>query len=159
MILILKKGSSFIRNGKGNKSRHVPLHPRFVNIIDYLNITGIKQIESNLNEYVFTKDYGTNRPTKLTREAVEAMFRKLCHNLNLNQSFTVHSLRHTFAVNSLRNKMPSHVLQQILGHSDPATTAIYTKLFPKDILAELNKHFPFQFGKLMLETVKEDIIH
>lgn len=155
-----KDGFFLIQNGKGNKSRHVPLYPRIRDVLlDYLNLTGVDTIEPYLNEYLFTKDYGTHRPTKLTREAVESMFRKLCRKLNLNQSFTVHSLRHTFSVDCLRRGMPIHVLQQILGHSDPATTAIYTKLFPKDILAELNKHFPFQFGKLMLETVKEDINH
>ncbi|WP_261304002.1 tyrosine-type recombinase/integrase [Paenibacillus andongensis] len=155
-----KEGFFLIRNGKGNKSRHVPLDPNVRDVLlDYLNITGVDHIEPNLNGYIFTKDYGAHRPTKLTREAVESMFRKLCRKLNLNQSFTVHSLRHTFAVNCLRRGMPIHVLQQILGHNDPATTAIYTKLFPKDILAELNRHFPFQFGKLMLETVKEDVNH
>jgi site-specific recombinase XerD len=154
--LNLKDGYFSIVHGKGDKSRYVPLNPSVRDIlIDYLNITGVKCVSPDLDGYLFSKDYGTKRPTKLTREAVETMFRKLCKNLKFSESFTIHSLRHTFAVNCLRKEMPLHVLQQILGHTDPATTGIYTKLFPEDLLAELNEHFPFQFGKLMLQTIPE----
>lgn len=155
-----KENYFLIENGKGDKSRYVPFDDSIRNILlDYLNITGVKEATTDLDGYLFSKNYGTERPTKLTREAVETMFRKLCKKLKLNESFTVHSLRHTFAVTCLRKGMPLHVLQQILGHSDPATTSIYTKLFPKDILEELNKHFPFQFGKLMLQTITEENDH
>ncbi|MDU0205817.1 tyrosine-type recombinase/integrase [Paenibacillus sp. MAH-36] len=152
-----QEGFIFIPDGKGNKPRHIPLDPMVRDILlDYLNITGVKQITSSMAGYLFSKDYGEKRLRKITREAVEKMFRKLVLKLELNPEFTVHSLRHTFSVNCLRNGMPLHILQQILGHTDLKTTGIYTKLFPKDILEELNRYFPFQFGKLMLQTLDEE---
>ena len=37
-----------------------------------------------------------------------------------------HSLRHTFAVKCAENDIPLHVVQQVLGHSNPRITEIYT---------------------------------
>lgn len=39
----------------------------------------------------------------------------------------IHSLRHTFAYTAARNNIPLAVVQAILGHSNEATTKIYTK--------------------------------
>ena len=62
----------------------------------------------------FLKSLGIEK----TRES-ETRTRKIS-----NKDF--HSLRHTFAVKCAENDIPLHVVQQVLGHSNPRITEIYT---------------------------------
>ena len=42
---------------------------------------------------------------------------------------SLHTFRHSFAINSLFHWIPTRVLQQWMGHSSPASTDIYTQVF------------------------------
>lgn len=62
------------------------------------------------------------------------------------EAVTFHTLRHTFASRLAQAGMSLHEIGQLLGHSNPATTAIYAHLLPSvagnkavDILNQLSK--------------------
>lgn len=46
------------------------------------------------------------------------------------------SLRHTFAIESIRNNINPRTLQMALGHDHLTTTEIYLNLSPEDMLRE-----------------------
>lgn len=46
---------------------------------------------------------------------------------------TVHTLRHSFAVNAIKNGMPLPLLKEALGHSDIDITQIYLEVTGKDV--------------------------
>lgn len=48
-----------------------------------------------------------------------------------NQRVTVHSLRHSFATETLMSGMPIHEVQELLGHKDLSTTQIYAHCLPR----------------------------
>jgi site-specific recombinase XerD len=48
--------------------------------------------------------------------------------IGLNKHATVHSLRHSYATHLLEAGVQLRLIQEILGHRNPATTAIYTHL-------------------------------
>lgn len=48
-----------------------------------------------------------------------------------NRRVTVHSLRHSFATTLLTQGVSIHVVQQLLGHEDIRTTAIYAHVLPR----------------------------
>lgn len=65
---------------------------------------------------------------------IKSTFRRIANNTLFDldeaerkkiQSFGVHALRHTFGTRAAAKNMPLDILQSLMGHSDPKTTAIY----------------------------------
>ena len=50
-----------------------------------------------------------------------------------------HQFRHAFASDLARAGVPLTTIQKLLGHSDPATTEVYVKLFIEDIRIEYER--------------------
>ncbi|TFB13671.1 hypothetical protein E3U55_15550 [Filobacillus milosensis] len=144
----------FIRKGKGNKERYVPIFKEVKNAItQYLKISGVTEWKPGLNGYLFSQDEGHVREKKVLDRSVQYLVRGLFDDIGLGKNYTVHSFRHTFAVNCLKFGMKESYLMQILGHEDPHTTAKYTKLFPADLKEEIMKGYPFPFEKLLNELI------
>ena len=69
----------------------------------------------------------------LTRATADRWLRDAMKNSPLiNEGVSCHTLRHSFAVNALLHFVPITVVRDWLGHSDLASTAIYTKVFSPD---------------------------
>ena len=113
--------------GKGAKERMVPLNK---NAIDALK------------EYYPQREYIINKfnlPTKdlllhengrnYTRQDVWKFIRNLGQ--KLHKSISPHTLRHSFATHLLENGADLRVVQELLGHSDVATTQLYTHISKK----------------------------
>ena len=49
----------------------------------------------------------------------------------INKAVNVHSLRHSYATHLLEAGVNLRIIQEILGHKSPKTTAVYTHLTPK----------------------------
>lgn len=139
--------------GKGNKERYVPIYPIVEKkVLSYLKKTGVKNVETN-SSLLFSRCYGEKRIRPISVRSVEYNMTKIRDLLKLDKIYTVHSFRHTFAVNSLKAGMKPEYLSQVLGHSDPSTTYIYTKLLPKDLQVEVNDKFPIPLEKLLEELI------
>jgi site-specific recombinase XerD len=53
----------------------------------------------------------------------------------LDKHVTVHTLRHSFATHLLENGTNIRIIQALLGHSNLATTALYTQVATSTIRA------------------------
>lgn len=67
----------------------------------------------------------------LTTDAVRLVFNALARDANIEIAMTPHSLRHAFATKVLEATGDLAVVQDMLGHSSPATTRIYAKVSSK----------------------------
>jgi site-specific recombinase XerD len=144
----------FIRKGKGNKERYIPLYPEVEQVLlDYLRITGVPKIIKDMKGYVFSKIYGTKREKNISVRSINRTLRSILQRIGCGDEYTVHSFRHTFAVNCLKAGMNIITLCQVLGHEDPKTTSIYTCLLPRDLQEEVMKSFPFPFEQLLNELI------
>lgn len=87
------------------------------------------------------KDFFKELPIKKSKRTVQRRFKKYSKKAKLNPLYSFHSLRHGFATRSLESGMPSNHVQYLLGHSNLATTSIYTKANPVDALKSYQELF------------------
>lgn len=141
----------FIRKSKGQKERTIPMYPQIkILILDFLKRTGSKW-DIRDQSYLFTKRCYENReqiPVRNIQYSISTIYEKL----GIGGQYTVHSLRHTFAVNALKAGMAIHDLQEILGHNNIETTRIYTKRRPADLKDSVQR-YPFPLEKLLSNII------
>ena len=112
--------------GKGSKERIVPFGKKAKeSILKYLKIREINILKNNLNineDRLFIKECGRF----LTRQDVYSFIHK--QGQKIHKNISPHTLRHTFATHLLENGADLRVVQELLGHSDVATTQLYTHI-------------------------------
>ncbi|MEI7670357.1 MAG: tyrosine recombinase XerC [Pseudomonadota bacterium] len=133
---LVKNPESIIIKGKGGKERFVPILPQIcAGVANYLKECPY-QIASD--DFLFLGARGMPlRPEIFQRE-----IRNLRNLLNLPDSTTPHSFRHSFATHLLNSGGDLRTIQELLGHSDLSTTQRYTKIDNKRLLSVYNKSHP-----------------
>ncbi len=122
--------------GKGNKERQIPLTKIAVSWLNQtLSHPNRRVKEENA---VFLNRWGT----RLTTRSVDRLFVTYKHISNIAIPLTPHTLRHTIATHFLENGMDLKAIQEILGHTNLATTTIYTKVSIKLKKEAYNKAHP-----------------
>jgi integrase/recombinase XerD len=87
------------------------------------------QTESNA-KWVFP---GASKERHLNVRSVQKIFVKAKDKAGLQKSVSMHSLRHSFATHRLEDGTDLRYVQELLGHSRPETTMIYTHVTQKDL--------------------------
>jgi len=77
---------------------------------------------------------------RITSRAVERMVDKYAKESGISDKVTPHSFRHIFATDLLINGADLRSVQEMLGHSNIATTQVYTHVTNKE-LREIHKSF------------------
>ena len=110
-------GDSSIRvRGKGNKERLVLLTVPAMNaIVEYVKY---RPAEGPL--------FLSRRNRRLSPLTVQRTVRDIGKRAGITSKVTPHSIRHSFATHMLERGADVRVLQELLGHSNLATTQIYT---------------------------------
>jgi site-specific recombinase XerD len=120
--------------GKGEKERLLPLSDEVVKKIAKF----LQEWDSVNREYLFAKKNGK----KLTRQRVWEIIKYWKATLNITEEITPHMLRHTFATILLENNIDLRYIQEMLGHSNIATTEIYTSVNTNRLHEIYNKSHP-----------------
>ena len=117
--------------GKGGKDRRVPVpettleelreHYRAVHLARGTH--GIDRPQ--ISEWLFPGKRD-RRPIHIT--SIQIAFRAAWKLSGLLKPASVHTLRHSYATHLLEAGVDLRVIQELLGHDDPGTTAIYTHL-------------------------------
>jgi len=95
-----------------------------------------KILKNTLQSYVQWREIHThsnalfisNRGTRLSKMEIYATIVRRAKNAGIDKKISPHTLRHTFAVLLMQNKTDISMIQKLLGHKNPKTTAIYTHL-------------------------------
>lgn len=112
----------WVRQGKGNKDRVVPIGERACAWVrKYLGQVRPHYVQGQDPPALFLMD--VNRP--FTKTALTSRLRRYVREAGLTQG-SCHVLRHAMATHMLENGADIRYIQAILGHSDLETTAVYT---------------------------------
>ncbi len=132
----------FTIRGKGEKLRIVFLsNEAKISIKNYLNN------RTDMDEALFIQEGPNvvkleeeNIPLRLTQRSVERIVKQIAIEAGISKRVTPHTIRHSFATDLLRNGADIRSVQIMLGHSNIATTQIYTHV-TNEQLKDIHKKF------------------
>jgi len=111
------KAQSIVVMGKGSKERRVPVsEPSLAAIKDWLDLRSELVVDAG-EAAMFLNTRGKRLTPRDVRRLIDARSLAPTH---------PHALRHTFATHLLDNGADLRAVQELLGHSDVATTQRYT---------------------------------
>ena len=113
-----------IRSGKGRKDRYVMLSEGFLPLLRNYAVTYKPQ------KYFVEGSTGK----KYSDSSIRKFIYRSCKEANIRKKVTPHTLRHSYATHLLENGVGIRHIQELLGHSKPETTMIYTHVAKKDLL-------------------------
>jgi site-specific recombinase XerD len=105
-----------VRQAKGKKDRYTLLSPVFLKILrDYY-------VAYRPKKHLFE---GANGGT-YSNASAQKVLKNALFKAGIRKKATLHSLRHSFATHLLEKGTDIRYIQELLGHSSPKTTMIYT---------------------------------
>ncbi|MBQ9694144.1 MAG: tyrosine-type recombinase/integrase [Kiritimatiellae bacterium] len=137
--LQLNQGSCIVR-GKGNKERLCMLGEPAVQAIQAMQAKAVG---------LWPDAMAPNRPTflnntgeGLTTRSIERFMKHWLAFAGLPVTLSPHKLRHSFATHLLTHGADLRAVQELLGHTSPATTQIYTHLSLEHLTETYHQNHP-----------------
>lgn len=128
----LKNNKSLKVLGKGNKTRILPMTDKSYN---YMNLWLSKYRSEYKNEKSENYIFLGVRGGKISDREIQRI-------VKLRLGTFPHSIRHTFATHLLDGGADLRVVQEMLGHTDPSTTQIYTHVSKKQLKEKYKRTHP-----------------
>ncbi|ALC85580.1 hypothetical protein AM499_06905 [Bacillus sp. FJAT-22090] len=134
---------------EGNKMERKISRIALLILLDYIKFK-YDYLYSSLTEtkyknlYIFST---TNGSTAINKRTIQHMMKKLIDKAssipqNEKNRYSVHTLRHCFAIFGLDSGIDIYTLSKLLGHESINSTSVYLKLFDNQLVEAIEKH-PF----------------
>jgi site-specific recombinase XerD len=110
--------------GKGGKDRYVPLPKRSLELLRHYWLT------NRPGSYLFPSARGRDI---IPCGTLHRTFKIVVRQSQIRKNASIHTLRHSYATHLLERGLNLRAIQEILGHTSPKTTSLYTHLTQKTI--------------------------
>lgn len=135
----LGEGFVWIRKGKGAKDRKVPISKSAAAWVRrYLDVARPHLGRMQSSPALFLGPYGRRIGVWDIATTIHACAKAA----GIKTNVTPHVFRHTCATEMLRGGAPIRYVQEMLGHSRPSTTQVYTRVLPGMLAAMIEKCHP-----------------
>ena len=124
--------------GKGSKERMVLFGKPSHDALKRYLTEARPQLMTRPIQALFLNRYGE----RLSRRSFEKLVRRYSAVAGTRADVHPHTLRHTFATHMLEGGADLRVIQELLGHSSPTTTQIYTHVTQREALAAYRSYHP-----------------
>ena len=125
--------------GKGGKERLIPLTEESMRMIKkYLHDARDKLAKGKDHNNIFVSTHGK----QISRHSFWHRIKAYMKRVDVYKDVHPHTLRHAFATHMLNNGADLRSVQLLLGHSDLATTQIYTHVAQSEVQNLHKKHHP-----------------
>jgi integrase/recombinase XerD len=115
----------YIKVRKKNTERHIPLGNLSLKCLkDYINKVRPLLIRTEEEKTLFINTNGQ----KMTRQGYWKILKQYKDQAKIDKEITPHTIRHSFAVHMLQNGAEIKTVQELLGHTDVASTMMYTQM-------------------------------
>ncbi|MEX2431665.1 MAG: tyrosine-type recombinase/integrase [Dehalococcoidia bacterium] len=111
--------------GKGSKERQVPLGRVATAALNSYLAEGRPALAGSQSG---TALFLNNRGGRLTVRSVQGMVRRYAAAAGLREGVHPHTLRHSYATHLLDGGADLRIVQELLGHSSPSATQVYTHI-------------------------------
>lgn len=122
----------WVRCGKGQKDRHLPMHPQLVRILKEFRED--PKTKAKGSPWFFPSSRST---LKLRTRDIRVIFERITKASGVK--FTPHMLRHTFAREMLDSGLDIYKLKELLGHNHLSTTQIYASISRRKLREQLER--------------------
>lgn len=117
-----------VRNGKGNKTRKIPI---------------CKKLERELKDYMMWRVeseqfFATEKTRALSIGRVQSIIKETRTRLGIKKHITAHVFRHSFASQLVKKDANIVSISKLLGHSNLKTTSIYTHVSKEQLIDTIN---------------------
>jgi integrase/recombinase XerC len=133
----LQAGSVFVRSGKGNRSRYVPVGSKACAAIQIWLQTRPAHVGPQ-EPALFVSRLGKRIAQRTVQQRLERWYVK--H--GIDSRVHPHRLRHSFASHLLEGSGDLRAVQELLGHANISTTQIYTHLDFQHLAAVYDQAHP-----------------
>jgi integrase/recombinase XerD len=123
--------------GKGNKERIIPLGKKAITSVSkYMTSVRPALLKKKSCDCLFVSRLGS----KISRQSFWKLIKRYAKQARIKKPMKPHILRHSFATHLLEHGADLRSVQEMLGHSNIATTQIYTHI-NKDRLKAVHKMY------------------
>ncbi len=131
--------AGYIKVKKKNKERTIPVGNVALKCLkEYVENVRPLLIKTEEEETLFINANGQ----KMTRQGFWKILKQYKDQAKIDKELTPHTIRHSFAVHLLQNGAEVKMVQEILGHTDVASTLMYTQMADMKLRDEYLKAHP-----------------
>lgn len=125
------------RGAKGGRRREIPLpHHTSHHIDTYLTERATQRLPAGARSPLFVRVDGSPLTTNSLYHLIKRV--ALAAGTTMPDDALVHALRHHYGLQLAIRGVPPATIQQLMGHTDPRTTAIYTRHASHDLINALD---------------------